>query len=312
MQQRASAPSSPSWILLTFVLALLGAMLIAAVASPWVQKLLAPVAIVPLHRVFTRLVMLGVVGIAVWLLRRYRLADRILLGFTPPPRQFLWRAFVGLAAGLALMAIALPPLFLLDIRVWNARAPVAWSGWLLLAAKGLGSGIGVALIEETFFRGAMQGALRRIGATRWALFAVPVLYAAVHFLGRAISVPYEEVNGVSGFVALRGFFAGYAQPFAMADAFIALWCVGVLLALVRQRWGDIAGCIGLHAGFVAAITVFRKVSSPGPAGDWSFLVGSFDGLLGWWIALLTGGACLILWCVGLQHAPREEGRAGKP
>ncbi len=305
-------PSSPIPVLLAFVLALLGAMLFAAVASPWVQILLAPLAVVPLHRLFTRLTMLGVVGIAAWLLRRYRLADRMLLGFVPPPRRFLRRVLVGLAAGLIIMTIALLPLFLLDVRELNARAPVEWSDWLALAAKGLGSGLAVALIEETFFRGAMQGALQRMGAGLWAVFAVPVLYAAVHFLGRAASVSYADVNGLSGFVVLRGFFADYAQPLAIADAFIALWCVGVLLALVRQRWGDLAGCIGLHAGFVAAITVFRKVSSPGNANDWGFLVGSFDGLLGWWIALLTGSACLILWRAGLQHASRKESGAGKP
>jgi hypothetical protein len=71
--------------------------------------------------------------------------------------------------------------------------------------------------------------------------------------------------------------------------------VGLLLALVRRRWGDIAGCIGLHAGFVTAIAMFRKVSMPAAPNEWSFLVGSFDGLLGLWIALLTALCCLALW-----------------
>jgi membrane protease YdiL (CAAX protease family) len=286
---------------LAFVLALLGAMLFAAIASPWVQKLLAPIAIFPLHRAFSRLTMLGVIGITIWLLLRYRLMDRQLLGFGSPWPLFLKRSLTGLAAGLALMTIALVPLFLLDVRTWSERAPSEWSGWVLLAAKGLGSGIAVALIEETFFRGAMQGALQRLGALRWALFAVPVFYAAVHFLGRAASVPYDQVDASSGFVAMGGFFAGYAHPIAILDAFVALWCVGLLLALVRQRWGDIAGCIGLHAGFVAVIAVFRKVSAPAAPNDWSFLVGSFDGLLGWWIALLTGLLCVL---VALQRVKR--------
>jgi membrane protease YdiL (CAAX protease family) len=279
---------------LAFVLALLAAMLFAAVASPWVQAMLAPLAGFPLHRVFSRLTMLGVIGITVWLLLRYRLANRALLGFDTPWPRFLRRMLTGLAAGLALMTVALVPLFLLDVRDWNERVPGGWSAWLSLAGKGLGSGIAVALIEETFFRGAMQGALQRIGATRWALFAVPVFYAAVHFLGRAASVAYEDVDAWSGFVALGGFFAGYAHPLAIFDAFVALWCVGLLLALVRRRWGDIAGCIGLHAGFVAVIAVFGKVSSPGSPNDWSFLVGSFDGLLGWWVALLTGLLCVLV------------------
>jgi hypothetical protein len=290
---RVAFESPSAWrIFLAFVLALLAAMLFAAVVSPWVQAALAPLQVFPLHRVFSRLTMLGVIVITIWLLRRYQLFDRAVLGFATPRVQFLRRATLGLLAGLALMTVALWTLFLLDVRVWNARAPADAGGWMVLIAKGLGTGVVVALIEETFFRGALQGALQRIGAMRWALFVVPLLYAAVHFLGRAAVVPYEEVDFRSGFIALHGFFAGYAQPLAIADAFLALWCVGLLLALVRRRWGDIAGCIGMHAGFVAAITVFRRVSSPGVPNH--LLVGGFDGLLGLWIALLAALACVAL------------------
>ena len=193
------------------------------------------------------------------------------------------------------MALAVAPLFALGLREWNpARLAVA-GGPLVVALKGVGSGLLVALIEETFFRGAMQGSLERQGAPRQALFAIPALYAAVHFLGRAGSVPQEEVNALSGFTALAGYFSGFAQPLRILDAFIALYFVGLLLALVRRQRGNIAVCIGLHAGFVAVIAVFRKISLATPNPRWSFLVGEFDGLLGLWIAALTAACCLVLW-----------------
>jgi uncharacterized protein len=286
---------TPLRVFLAFLLALPAAMLFAAIAAPCVQAVLSPIDVFPLHRVFSRLTMLGVVLITAWLLWRHRLCGDGTLGFIGPWTRFTRRTLLGLAAGVALMAVALVPLFLLDVREWSDRAPGALQDWLMLALKGLGSGLAVALIEETFFRGAMQGALQRMGAMRLALFAVPVYYAAVHFLGRAASVPHEEVGAWSGFVALQGFFSGFAQPLQIWDAFIALWFVGLLLALVRQRWGDLAGCIGLHAGFVAVIAIFRKVSAPGPDHDLWHMVGRFDGLLGWWIAALTGAICLVLW-----------------
>jgi len=293
-----SPRTSPVATFSAFLFALLGAMLLAAIASPWVQALLAPAHVFPLHRIFSRLTMLGVIGFTAWLMIRYGLARREVLGYQRSPRAFLARAIVGLVAGLALMAIALVPLFLLHVREWNG-ARLSTAGALFpLVLKGLGSGALVALIEETFFRGAMQGALMRQRAPRLALFAVPAFYAAVHFLGRAQSVPYEQVNALSGFTALRGFFSGFAQPLGIVDAFMALYAVGLLLALVRRRWGDIAGCIGLHAGFVAVIALFRKISMPGPAGQWSFLVGDFDGLLGIWLAALTAVICLVLWRPG--------------
>jgi membrane protease YdiL (CAAX protease family) len=286
--------TSPARIFLAFVLVLLGAMLFAALASPWMQWLLAPINEFPLHRVFSRLTMLGVIACTTWLLIRHRLAQRELLGFNLPWLQFLQRLLRGWLAGLALMTLALVPLFLLDLRVWGPRFPADSAALLALLLKGLGSGLLVALIEETFFRGAMQGALQRQGATRWALFAVPLLYSAVHFLGRATSVPFDEVHAFSGFTAWRGFFTSFAEPLRILDAFVALYFVGLLLALVRQRLGDLAGCIGLHAGFVAVISVFRRISVPATDSSWSFLVGSFDGLLGIWIAALTAIVCIAV------------------
>ena len=282
---------SPAGTFLAFVMVLLGAMLVAAVLSPWVQWMLSPLQVFPLHRVFSRLTMLGVLAGTLWLLRRKDLARREVLGYDLPWPAFARRLLLGLAAGLLLMTAALAPLFLLGVREWN---PARTAQLPLLLLKGLGSGLLVALIEETFFRGAMQGALLRQNARRLALFAVPAFYAAVHFLGRASSVPADEVNATSGFTALSGFFSLYAHPLLLLDAFLALYFVGLLLALLRQRMGDIACCIGLHAGFVAMIAVFRKLSLPG-ASDWSFLVGRFDGLLGTWIALLAALLCVALW-----------------
>jgi membrane protease YdiL (CAAX protease family) len=285
-------------VFVLFVLVLPVAMLAAAALAPWVKALLSPLAVFPLHRVLSRLTMLGVIVLTAVLLWRLRLCGGGTLGFQGPWPRFLRRSLVGLVAGVVLMTFAVVPLFLLDVREWSDRVPADLQGWTLLALKGLGSGLAVALIEETYFRGAMQGALQRTGGERLALFAVPVVYAAVHFLGRAASVPHDEVNALSGFVALRGFFSDYADPLRIADAFLALWCVGLLLALVRRRWRDIAGCIGLHAGFVAVIAMFRKVSAPGPEHDMRLMAGPFDGLLGLWIALLTAVVCVALWKAG--------------
>lgn len=282
-------------LFLAFLLALPLAMLLAALASPWVQLLLSPLGAFPLHRIFSRLTMLFAFGWIIWVMLRWGLARREVLGYGHPPPAFLTQMLAGLLAGLALMAIAVVPLFALGLRDWNLAKLASAGGPLVAALKGLGSGLLVALIEETFFRGAMQGALERQGARRLALFAIPALYAAVHFLGRAGVVPYEAVTASSGFTALAGFFSGFAQPLRIADAFVALYCVGLLLALARRRWNSLAACIGLHAGFVAVISVFRKISLPAQNPQWSFLVGDYDGLLGLWIALLTAACCLALW-----------------
>jgi membrane protease YdiL (CAAX protease family) len=270
-------------------------MLFAAIASPWVQQLLSPMTSLPLSRIFDRLMLLGMIAVTFWLVRRQHAPACGLLGFHGPSSRFLLRLVAGLFAGLLLMCLALVPLLLLGLRVWSDRLPTALLPLLVLVAKGLGSGLLVAVLEESFFRGALQGSLQGRGGRHWALFAVPFFYSAVHFLGRSTGVPTDAVSAWSGFAVWQGLFATLARPLPILDAFAALYCVGLLLALVRLRWGDLAGCIGLHAGFVTVISVFRRISVPAADNPWSFMVDSFDGLLGMWIAALTAALCIVIW-----------------
>ena len=290
-----SQTTSPVRIFLAFVLVLLLAMLLAAVLSPWVQALLAPLAIFPLHRVFSRLTMLGVIGLTAWLMIRQQLAQRALLGFNRPWPLFLRRLLVGMLGGIALMALALLPLFLLGVRAWSARLPADVAGLSAAGAEG--------------HRQRPAGGVDRRDVLSWrdaGCAAAPgghahcVVRSAGALQRRAFPGARGECSlskkwtDSAGLWRWRGFFVSFAHPLRIADAFVALYFVGLLLALVRQRWGDIAGSIGLHAGFVAVIAVFRKISAPAPEGSWSFLVGSFDGLLGIWIAALTAAVCIVV------------------
>jgi len=288
---------------LVVVLALGLSMVVAAVLSPALQALLAPIHVSQLHRIFNRLTMIGVLATTAWLLVRNGLATREILGYALPAREFTRQALIGLGSGLVLMMLILIPLFALDVREWNQRLPGDISGALVMGIKALLTGCGVALVEETFFRGAVQGTMTRAGSIRTALFAVPLLYSAIHFFGEAARVPFEQVTAGSGFTILAGFLRKFADPAQIADAFVALYFVGVLLALIRHYTGSVAACIGLHAGIVAVVTVIRKVSSPVQDSGWSFLVGSFDHLLGIWVAAIALMACIAVWRIGRRAAP---------
>jgi uncharacterized protein len=284
---------SPLAIIAAFIGTLVISMLLAAVLSPWVQTLTAALADFQLHRIFNRLTLVGVLALTVWLLFRYGLAERGLLGYAGPLKIFMRQFGLSLLLGLALMALALAPLFALDLRVWSES--LSFGVLLPALLAGIGSGIAVALIEETFFRGALQGVLTRRGALGLALFAVPLFYSAVHFFGRALRIPRAEVDAFSGFEILGSYLALFREPLLIWDAFLALYFVGLLLAILRHRSGRLASSLGLHAGFVAVIVVIREHSVAGPSGKAAFLVGRFDSLLGVWIALLAAIACLIAW-----------------
>lgn len=288
-------------------LALLAMSLLAAafIAFP-VWLAVGLVSIEPIHRVMQRIAMIFALVGLVLLLRRLGLANRQSLGYSLPRAVFLKQMAVGFAAGLLLMLPLVGLLFGLGVR--ELHPEFAWHLPMLLAIVGQGmlTGVTVAFIEETFFRGAMQTAIRRESGPGLAILLPSLLYASLHFLGGRLRLPPEQVEWASGFAVLANLFEKYASPLLLADSLIALVAVGVLLALVRERTGAIAGCIGLHAGWVCVITSVRSVSAVDTTGPWAWLVGSYDGVIGWGALVLI--ALIIATYIRLTGGPGRRAR----
>ena len=172
----------------------------------------------------------------------------------------------------------------LEVRVSKADLSPAVAGIAGTIMSALLAGLVVAFIEETLLRGAMYTAIARESADRVAIGLTALLYSALHFLSR-VRIPHEDVDRGSGVELLAGTFGTFTQPQVIADSFLALAAVGVLLGLIRARSGHIAACIGLHAGWVCVIGVLRELSVRNAASRWSFLVGDYDGVVGWLVFL---------------------------
>lgn len=259
--------------------------LAAAITYPaWL--LVGLVAEPPFHRVMHRMAMLVGVCILVFLSRRLGVADRVSLGYGIARPVFIRQMLMAFAIGVVLMMPLVLMLYGLDLR--TVKPGFEWSGRLPAAiAQGLGTGFAVAFIEETFFRGVMLISIRRESGTRVAIILTSALYAALHFMGGSLRIPADQVVWSNGFDVLAKLFDAYAHPIALLDSLAALFAVGVMLALVRLRTGAIAASIGLHAGWVCVITVMRNASLPTEGTPHGWLVGSYDGVIGW-------GACALL------------------
>lgn len=282
---------------LWFLAAMAGTLVLAAALAYPVY--LAATAVDPawaFHKVVTRfwqLTMLAGIAVCVW---RFGLTSRGDWGYELPRRRFARQWLAGLAAGLATMAAVAAMMLALGIR---APRPGLGSAQLLaLLGSGALSGLLVGLVEETFFRGLLFGAVRRESRTRAAILLTALLYAAVHFLART-RIPAAEVDATSGLLLLSGVLRRFADPAAIADAFLALFAVGVLLGMVRHWTGGIAACIGLHMGWVWVMKATRSCTTPADDARWSFLVSGFDGYTGWmvagWAALLLAAGIALGW-----------------
>jgi membrane protease YdiL (CAAX protease family) len=272
----------------SFVALLALALLLAAALTYPAWLLVGTVSVEPVHRVMNRLAMLlALVGLVV-LTRRLGLSNRSALGYGLPRAEFLRQLGLGWISGIALMLPLVALLLTLEVR----QIKPGLDGDLLpLVLQGLLSGLVVAFIEETFFRGILFTAIDRTSSALAAVVAPSVLYAALHFLGGRLRVPPEQVSWEHGFQVLSRLFERYAQPLAFVDSFLALVTLGILLALVRLRTGAIAACIGLHAAGVCAIFVLRATTTVNGEAKLASIVGTYDGVIGWaafaWLAAIV-------------------------
>jgi len=224
-------------------------------------------------------------------LRARKLSNAQALGYALPWQAFIRFVVTGFGAGILIMIPLLALMLGLEIRV-----PAGDLQRILTAAgpaffDGLVSGILVGLIEETFFRGAMYTEVERESRIWWAILLTSALYAVVHFVDTKYRIPVEELNWWSGFVILGHSFDTFTQPSRIIDSLLALFAVGIFLACSRASSGHIAYCIGLHAGWVTAIRVAHRTSHENPDSAWSWMIGSFDGIIGYlafaWLILLA-------------------------
>ena len=286
-----------AWFLGLSVAALLA---IAVFAYPaW--ALLHPHFNFPFHRVGERVGMLALLIGFVALARNLGLADRRSLGYGLPRRAFLREMSVAVALGVASMLAVVGLMSLLGLLEWRSGARLTGAALLRLIALRAVSGVAVALIEETFLRGAMHSAIERESGTRAAVLLTALLYAATHFFASYHIAP-EQVTPRSGLELLAGTLHLFLAPAQIADAFLALFAVGVVLGLVRAATGNIAACIGLHAGWVWVMLVSHELLQPAHDAPLAFLLSRFDGFVGWLVLIWT---VLLAWPLWRFYAARS-------
>jgi uncharacterized protein len=266
-------------------LILLGLVAIAVFTYPlWL--LLHPHFNVPFHRIGERIGMLALlVGFALSA-GRLRLADKVSLGYGIPRRLFLREMLIGLGVGAATMVMVVAIMTALGLLDWTAAAGYTATAFSKLVVGRLVSGLAVAFIEETFLRGAMHTGIERESGAGAAVLLTAVVYAATHFFA-SFKISPDQVTAWSGLDLLGGTLHLLAHPFGIADAFLCLFAVGIVLATVRVATGNIAACIGLHAGWVWVMLTVHEMAQPLRSAPWNFLLSRFDGFVGWLVLAWT-------------------------
>ena len=214
----------------------LAVILLGALLSPWLFWLTQ--AHWPFRRVFDRaLLIVALAGL--WpMLRAAGIRSWPELGYARTPKWWL-QAVGGFTAGI--VSLGLCAVLLRQLTGWDNNY-----------ARNLASALAVGIIEETFFRGGIFGALRRGWPVWCAVVVSSVIYAGLHFCKPTEPV---SVNWLTGFTHLGLIVQNFGTQVNWIGL-VTLILAGAVLALVFEWTKALYFSIGLHAGWVFALKTF--------------------------------------------------------
>ncbi len=182
-----------------------------------------------------------------------------------------------------------------EFRLWEPAAQSIFEPLAMIASAILSACI-IGLIEETLFRGLLQSQLSTAMNSFWTVIIVSVIYSSVHFLQAPELDASQTIQWHSGFTLLASAFANFNNVSSFLDAWIALFLAGVFLSLVRLRTNNILWCIGIHAGWVTHIKVFKGFTDRDDSAQCASLASDYDSFIGEfsaaWILLV-----LLAWAI---------------
>lgn len=278
------------WFLAAIAIALLLATGLAYPAYEWIHPWVPAWRI---DRIASRLFDLILLGLLFAVVRHLKLKGGAAWGWPAHPGDASRPYRRGVLAGVLTMLPVSATMILLGVRPLAASLGPMQVLHALLA--GIGSGLVVGLLEETLFRGLIYGAVA--AHSRRAItpvISVALLFAAVHFLA-SVHIEHDAVNAQSGWLLLQGTLAEFSHPARMADAFLALFGVGVLSGVARHWAGDVRFAAGLHGGWVLVMRATIGCTVLNSAGAYRWLLSAHDGYTGWLVAAFTAGFGLLAW-----------------
>lgn len=175
-------------------------------------------------------------------------------------------------------------------------APITIIAFFSALISAVISGLLIGVIEESVFRGLLQSQLSQNMNTLFALIIVSIIYSSVHFLQAPEHLNSLSVEWYSGFILLASAFGNFTNIGMFTDAWIALFLAGIFLSLVRLKTNNLIWCIGIHAGWVAHIKLFKEFTDRDNSASCAHLASNYDNYVGE-LSILLISTILIVWAL---------------
>jgi len=291
-------------IFLAFVFYLVACMLLSALLLPWIQPLFSTwFGATPDRSLYRFGMLLAALGLPL-LLKALHLNDRTSTGWISPLGGVRHNLRDGLGLGVLMLALVILVLAVLGVRRLQPEH-LTLARILSAAAGGLASGLAVGLIEEFFFRGPLQGGMRRHLSFWPTALLIGLFYAVAHFI-RPTPLQGQTLDIAGSLGMLAGGLSQLGSFGVYADSFITLAIAGVFLSMTRERTGSLALAVGAHAGWVMVIRITKTVTDTDHDSGWVWLIGDYDNITGWLASGMIALFALAYWVTGKpQRAPQQ-------
>ena len=182
--------------------------------------------------------------------------------------------------GIAIILFIELLLLALGIHEFDVRRAYTLEEFGIRVLKGVLSGLLISILEESIFRGGLFAGLHKQAGATLAVIVSSLLYSSVHLIRYRELPAGMEADWLTGLYMMPDAFRRFYE-WSIFDYFMTLFMFGVLLALLRLRFNNIAACIGLHAGVVAAVKTVDFYSNRTYDSQFDFLVNHYNSTFGW-------------------------------
>ncbi len=244
----------------------------------------------PFHKLVSHVTLVCGLIFSGFYLKYHQMYSRQSFGFDGSKKVFMENLLQGMLAGILILALLELFLLLLGIHQIKPNLDYFWSNLFLIFIKATLVGLVIGFIEESIFRGALFSSLTKKTSVLVTVSLTSLVYAAVHFLKYRALPEGTEITWVTGMEILPEALFRFSDP-NIIDHFLTLFVLGVLLSMIRIRNGNIAMCIGIHAGIVMTMKVTGRFSEYMPGSQFDSLVSRYDHMLGYlslaWLLVLA-------------------------
>lgn len=258
------------------------------------------------HKVISRTTVLSGLFFSLAYVRIYGLFNLQALGLVAGTHSKRKLFILGFASGVVILTMLDSVLLSLGIYVIDPDVAMTVSYLTTILLKSIITGILVATIEETIFRGALFAGLRNQANAAIAIFVTSFMYAAVHFIKYRALPDGTVIGWFTGTEIFPAALFRFSNPITI-DSFITLFILGCLFAAVRVRSRSLLACIGLHAGIVASLKFFNYLTNYTAGSPFDYLVNKIDHQFGY----LASTILLLALFVFYLYSRTDETDRGK-